>query len=136
MKNLMLFFLTALVVSLAACTKDDETDNERFTLLTQTVWVSDSLLVNGEDASAPGGMLENFKGEAKFNKDGTGTFGGYTGTWRFLENSTQVKIESPSLLMPITAHIVELTQSSFKVKTDPIGTLVGPVTIRMTFKAK
>ena len=90
MKNLALFLVITGCLFLASCKKDSQ--SEAFKLLTGPVWVSDSLLANEIDASGPDGMLKNFKGEAKFNEDGTGNFGIYTGTWRFSYNETQIVI--------------------------------------------
>ena len=116
----------------------EETQSESFKLLTTPIWVSDSLLANGVDASGPGQMLENFKGEAKFNEDMTGYFGVYTGTWRFAFDETQIVITTASLPIPLTTIIAELTKTSLKITTsypDPVNPTT-PVNIRMTFKAK
>jgi len=136
MKNL--FILLVLVVSFIVfgCKKEDE--SEKFKLLTTPIWVSDSLLANGGDAAGPGGMLEKFKGDAKFNKDGTGTFGLYKGTWKFAYNETELVIDSDSLDFPITTQIVELTSASFKITTalpNPEN-LSQPIRIRLTFKPR
>lgn len=136
MKNTFLFIFTAAIVLLYACKKEKE--SERFNLLTAHTWTSDSLLVNNSDAGGPGGMLEKFKGDAKFEKNGTGYFGEYTGTWRFSYGEENIVIESDSLQVPLTAKIVLLTQSDFKITTiypnllDPLH----PFNIRMTFKPK
>jgi hypothetical protein len=133
MKNVAVFLLIICCFQIFSCKKDSQT--EKFKLLTGPVWQSDSLLVNGDDASGTGGLLEHFKGTAKFNTDYTGNFGTYTGTWRFAFNETQLVISSDSLLIPLTAIIAELTSSSLKVTTSyqvPPNTL----NIRMTFKAK
>ncbi len=119
-----------------SCSKD-KTD-EIFDLLTSPVWVSDSLLVDGLDASQPGAVLEKFKGEAKFNRDGTGYFGQYTGGWRFAEERKALIITTDSLGMPLTAWIDELTSQSLKISTvypdleDPDRDM----DIRMTFKVR
>jgi hypothetical protein len=83
-------------------------------------------------------MLELFKGEAKFNEDGTGYFGSYTGTWRFASNETQIVISSPSLPLTLTTLIAELTSTSLKVTTSYPNLVnpLEPVKIRMTFKAR
>ena len=136
LKNLMLLAVIALGLALSNCSKDDE--NDPFTLLTKPVWQTDSLLANGVDAGQPGQLLYKFKGEAKFKDDGTGTFGIYKGTWRFMENETQIIIQTDSLPLPLTSKIVELTASSFKITTgvpDLVGG-TGIINIRMTFKAK
>lgn len=135
MKNAALILITGFII-LAACKKESE--SERFTLLTAHKWVSDSLLAEGIDASKPGQMLEKFKGEAEFRKDGTGNFGKYTGTWAFAYAETRLVIDSDSLQVPLTVNIVELVSSSLKVTTsfaNPLD-LTNPFDIRMTFKAK
>ena len=134
MKKIALFAVLIIGILTFSCSKDSE--SERFKLLTNPTWLSDSLLVNGDDASGPGGLLENFKGTIKFNTDYTGTFGSYTGTWRFAFDETQLVISSDSLLLPLTAIIEELTSSSLKVTTSytlPPATLLD---IRMTFKVE
>jgi hypothetical protein len=136
MKNLAIFLVVAGFFYLLACSKDTESEN--FKLLTGPVWVSDSLLANGIDASGPDGMLKNFKGEAKFNKDGTGYFGIYTGTWRFAQEETQIVITTDSLPVPLSTKIAELTAESLKITTiypNPINP-AAPTYIRMTFNAK
>ena len=132
-----ILYLVAVVVSFIAFSCEEEV-SERFRLLTTPVWTSDSLLAEGIDAGNPGGILENFKGDAQFNEDGTGVFGKYEGTWKFVYDETQLTISSDSLMVPLTANIVELNEISLKittsypVKTDPDN----PLDIRMTFKAK
>lgn len=136
MKNLALLFLVTGCIYIASCTKDSQ--SEAFKLLTGPTWVSDSLLVNRVDASGPDGMLKNFLGEAKFNEDGTGNFGVFTGTWRFSNNETYIVLTSDSLQLPLSAKIAELTAISLKVTTvypNPANP-TAPVNIRMTFKAK
>jgi hypothetical protein len=133
MKNIALLLAIICCLQIVSCSKSS--NSEKFNLLTGPTWQSDSLLVNGADGSAPGGLLEHFKGDAKFNTDYTGHFGSYTGTWRFAFNETQLVISSDSLPIPLTAIIAELKSSSLKVTTSyniPPTTL----NIRMTFKAK
>lgn len=135
MKNLVLFVIfTACIVF--ACKKDEK--SERFRLLTGHEWTSDSLLMDGVDASGPGQRLEKFKGDINFKVDGTGYFGQYTGTWRFSYNETQVVIESDSLQVPLSALIEVLTESSLKITTSYPNLLnpSDPFDIRMTFKPK
>lgn len=137
MKNLFLLISIAICLSLANCRKDSEGD--RFELLTTPVWRTDSLLADGVDASGPGQLLWKFKGDAKFNKDGTGTFGIYTGSWWFAANKTQIIIETDSLPLPLTNKIEELNSASLKITTsvpDLTGMTGGLINIRMTFKAK
>ena len=116
MKNISTILLLAGILLVSSCKK--ETASDRFTLLTTPVWASDSLLSNGIDASGPGGTLELFKGDARFAADGTGYFGTYEGTWRFVFNETQIVITSPSLPIPLTTIIKELTATSLKVTTS------------------
>jgi hypothetical protein len=136
MKNLALLLIVTGCIYLASCSKDSQ--SEAFKMLTGPVWVSDSLLVNRIDASGPDGMLKNFLGEAKFNEDGTGNFGNYTGEWRFSNEETYIVLTSDSLQLPLSAKIAELTAKSLKVTTaypNPANP-TAPVNIRMTFKAK
>lgn len=133
--NGLLLLIIAVLLLLTNCGGDDEVD--RFALLTNPVWTTDSLLANGVDAGNSGQLLYKFKGTAKFDKNGTGTFGKYTGTWKFMENETQIFIKSDSLALPLTSNIVELTESSFKI-TTAVPDLTGQtsmIKIRMTFVA-
>jgi hypothetical protein len=134
MRNIVLLLILSACFYAGSCKK--ESQSETFNLLTGHVWKSDSLLANGADAGGPGGMLENFKGDAKFNEDLTGYFGNYTGTWRFASNETQIVILSESLPIPLTTIIVELTKVSLKVTTSYTDLLGVRTNIRMTFKAK
>jgi hypothetical protein len=136
MKNLALLLVISGCFLISSCKKDSQ--SEPFLFLTGPVWASDSLLANGIDASGSGGMLKNFKGDARFNEDGTGYFGKYTGTWRFAYNETQIVISSDSLSLPLTTKIAELTKISLKVTTSYPNLLnpAAPINIRMTFKAK
>lgn len=136
MKNLKSLIIILSCLLAFACKKDDKT--ERFKFLTTPVWTTESLLANGVDASGPGGILEQFKGDAKFNEDGTGHFGNYTGSWRFNVDQTQLVIVADSLFIPIITDIVELNASSMKVtflypnSLDP----PNPINIQITFKVK
>jgi hypothetical protein len=139
MKNLLLLLVIGALIALTNCSKDNEDD--RFILLTTPAWASDSLLANGADASGPGQPLEKFKGNAKFNADGSGTFGIYKGTWRFPDKSrTQLVLVTDSFPIPITTNIVELTEKSLKITStvpDMTGTVPGGMlNVRMTFKAR
>jgi hypothetical protein len=136
MKKLAYLLLAAFLVVVFACKKDDK--SERFKFLTGPTWASDSLLANGVDASGPGGILVKFKGDAIFKEDGTGTFGGYTGKWRFNVDETELTITTDSLPLPIISKIKELTSASLKITTTvslPAAPTV-PINIRMTFKTK
>jgi hypothetical protein len=132
MKNVALFLVICCCFQIFSCSKSD---SDKFKLLTSHVWASDSLLVNGVDASGPGELLENFKGDVKFNDDYSGTFGSFTGRWRFAFNETQLVISSDSLPLPISAVIEELNEISLKITTSY---QIPPYTynIRMTFNAK
>jgi len=133
MKNILFFtLLISGTLFLSSCSKDSQ--SERSKLLTGPVWISDSLLANGLDAGGPDGILVKFKGEAKFNEDGTGNFGRYSGKWRFAFDETQIVITSDSLPIPLTTIIAELTSTSLKVTTS--YQIPVPVNIRMTFKAE
>jgi hypothetical protein len=136
MKNIALFLIITGFFYLASCEKNKDSDN--FKNLTGTTWRSDSLLVNGVDASSAGALLEDFKGDVKFNTDGTGTFGKFTGDWMFALNETQLIITSDSLPLPLTANIKELTKTSLKITTSFPNPLIptSPLKIRMTFKPK
>ena len=129
MKNIALLLVIVGCFQIFSCSNDSQ--SEKFLLLTGPVWASDSLLLNGEDASDPGELLENFKGDIKFHEDYTGNFGSYTGKWRFAFDETQIVISSDSLPIPLTAIIAELTQTSLKITTS-----FSSYNIRMTFKAK
>lgn len=136
MKNIIMLLIISGVFIAYSCEKDDR--SERFKLLTEPAWATDSLLANGVDASGAGGLLEKFKGDAKFKEDGTGNFGKYSGTWRFNTEETQLTIVTDSMPLPIIADIKELTAISLKITTlvpNPLDQY-NPFKIRMTFKAK
>lgn len=136
MKNIALLLFISVTVLVASCTK--ETVSDRFTLLTSHIWRTDSLLAGGVNASGPGQLLEKFAGDIKFDEDGTGYFGQYTGTWRFVYDETSIVLESPELPVPLTALIKELTATSLKLTTNypNITEPSNPLKIRMTFKPK
>lgn len=132
MKKILMPLMPAMILLAVSCGKEKQ--SERFEFLTAHVWTSDSLLADGVDASGPGQILEKFKGDVTFNKDGTGTFGQYTGTWIFTDNEVNLAIDSPDLPFTLTTHIVELKSNSLKVTfTYPGVTLIN---VRMTFKPK
>jgi hypothetical protein len=132
----ILILAVAVVVTVAACKKEE--GSERFRLLTGTIWQSDDLLVDGQDASGAGQPLEIFVGEAEFKKDGTGTFGQFEGTWYFSNNENNITITTTELPVPLTTSIEELTKQSFKITTlfPILGDPSAPNLIRITFKAK
>jgi hypothetical protein len=134
-----LTFITCICL-LFTCNKEDTTPSERFTLLTTPLWTSDSLLANGEDAGGPGELLEKFKGDAKFNEDGSGFFGQYSGSWQLTSNDENITIYSDSLLIPVTCFIEELSTTDFKIVTSfPVkdeNDIPQTVGIKITFKPK
>ena len=136
MKNLVTLFLVSAVLLMPACKKNNT--SERFKLLTEPVWSSDSLIADGVEAGGPGQFLENFNGDAKFREDGTGYFGNYQGDWIFSPDETKLTITTDSLPLPITCNIKELTSASLKITTSVINpeNMTDLVDIRMTFKAK
>lgn len=132
-------FVIILCCIIFSCNKEEENNySERFLLLTNHVWLSDSLLANGEEAGGPDQSLHAFAGETKFNVDGTGTVGMYEGTWAFMENESQVRILSDSLPGAIIAFIRELTELSFKIEAGFLTPTDPPeyLDVRMTFKKK
>jgi hypothetical protein len=138
MKNVALLFLLMAGLLVYSCNDKETEEADPYNLLVGATWVADSLLANGMDASGPGGVLEKFKGEAKFNTDGTGTFGEYSGTWLMSPNKKEVTITTLELVFPILARIEELTNSSLKINTG-VPSADNPevvLAIRMTFKAK
>ena len=136
MKKILTFYLLAACFLIVSCSKGD---SERFKLLTGPTWVPVSLLANGVDATGTGGLLAGFVGDAKFNTDGTGTFGTYTGTWMFSSNEEKIIIGSPNLPISITLNITELTGTSLKLQgsfPDPNNLTGPPINIEMTFRTK
>jgi len=136
MKNLITISIILSLAWVYACNKDE--NSARFNMLTDPVWITDSLLADGVNAGGPGGLLEKFKGEAKFKSDGTGYFGEYTGQWRFNQDETEITIVTDSLGLPIICDIAELTRESLKINTvvpNPFNTQ-DQIDIRMTFKAR
>ena len=141
MKNLALLLIIIGFFIVFSCNKDEK--SQRFKLLTSPTWTTDSLLANGVDASGPGQLLEPFKGDAKFNEDGTGYFGIHTGKWSFISEETEIKITTDlpvfgSLIIPIVCDIGELTSLSLKVNTvvPNQANPQEPHKIRLTFKAR
>jgi hypothetical protein len=136
MKNVVLLLIISGCFFAFSCNKEKE--SERFKLLTDPIWVTDSLIANGVNAGGPGGVLYKFLGDAKFEKDGTGYFGKYIGTWRFNLDETELVISSDSIPIPVIADIKELTSVSLKLTTvmpNPQD-LAQTYNIRMTFKPK
>lgn len=134
MKKILISILIITTFFAFSCGKEEE--SARFNMLTSIIWLSDSLIANGEDASGPGELLEKFIGKAIFNKDGSGTFGDYIGTWHFAYDETKIVLASDSLIMPLTTNIEELTNTSLKITTSFPNMLdpENPTAIRLTFK--
>jgi len=135
MRSLAFLLIISGCFFISSCKKDSQ--SEQFKLLTGHIWMSDSLLANKVDATGDP-IIGKFKGDAKFNEDGTGHFGVYTGIWRFAYNETQIVITTDSLPVPLTAKIAELTKLSLKITTvfPNLINPAAPINIRMTFKAK
>jgi hypothetical protein len=136
MKNIIFLLTVCGIFIFYSCEKDKR--SERFKLLTAPTWNTDTLYANGVDASGTGGLLEKFKGEARFNEDGTGKFGLYEGKWRFNTDETELTITTDSLPLPVISKIKELTALSLKITTvvPNLQNPQEPFSIRMTFKAK
>ncbi len=139
MKTKLLFFvfISAAFIFINSC-KKDEVPSDKINLLTSHIWKADSLTADGVDESGEGGMLEMFKGDTKFNDDGTGYVGDINGTWKFSDDETAIVITSDSLLFPVTTNIEELTEQSLKLTTSfsKDSTLTVYAAVRMTFIPK
>ena len=132
MKNLVILLFLAVILAAGGCMKDPT--SERFDLLIDHIWTSDSLLADGVEAGGVGQTLEMFNGDIIFNRDGTGTFGQFSGEWTLADNDESLVIESSSLPVPsLATHIVELKPTSLKV-TLTWG--MPAMNIRMTFIPK
>lgn len=127
--------MAAAGLMIAAC---GEKESERFILLTTPVWTSDTLYADGVDAGDPGELLYKFRGDAKFEKNGTGYFGEYDGKWMFNPDETKVTITSDSLAVAILANIYLLTSTDLRITAVVPNkeNMSDPYDIRMTFKAK
>lgn len=137
MKKLLKSVFLVSIIFFLSCSSEDEV-SERFKLLTSPTWESVDLLVDGEDASGEGQLLEKFKGDAKFYEDGTGYFGEYQGTWGFANKETELVIYTPELGFYLTTIIDELTSASLKISTEfPVIANPGEtLSINMTFRVK
>jgi hypothetical protein len=132
------FFLFCITTSLLiiACSKEEK--SERFRFLTTPVWASDSIVANKAEPAGTWAFLKRFKGDAKFNEDGTGYFGKFKGQWRLNQDETEITIITDSLPLPIITDIVLLTSRDLKIATSVTNPLnpTESADIRMTFKAK
>ncbi|MFC2132595.1 hypothetical protein ACFLRG_02240 [Bacteroidota bacterium] len=133
-----ILFLAVFCIFLSCKKEEEVSPSERFLLLTNQVWESDSLLANGVDASEEGQILFAFNGETSFNEDGTGSLGIYEGTWILKNNDEQLIIYADSLPGPVTCIIDELSETSLKINTGIISTTVpiSYISVRMTFITK
>jgi len=136
MKKVSSFLIIATLVLAYSC-KEEESD--RFKFLTGTVWTPVSLLANGVDATGPNEILAGFVGDAKFNEDGTGTFGTYSGKWMFAAAEEKLSITSTSPPVSVILDIIELTETSLKLQgsiPDLQNLTAPPISVEMTFRAK
>jgi len=138
MKKLLLFSVLISVTFVFFSCKKDTVSSEKLNLLTSHIWTADSLLADGVDESGPGGLLEMFHGDTKFNEDGSGYVGNISGTWKFSDNENALIITSDSLLFPVSTNIAELTEVSLKLTTSypKDSTLQVYSAVRMTFIPK
>jgi hypothetical protein len=120
---------------ITACSKDEK--SERFRLLTTPVWSSESFDASGPDTTGIGILVKQLKGDAKFKEDGTGSFGNFTGQWKFLSDETQIQILT-QILPPIITDIIQLTAQTLKLSATVtiITHPQDPIDLVMTFKAK
>lgn len=114
-KEIVLFCLTVCLL-VFACSKEEK--SERFELLTTPVWTTESIVATGADTTGVGVLVKMLKGDAKFNEDGTGTFGTFTGQWNFNSDETEITITTLSLPGSLVADIITLTAQSLKLSTD------------------
>ncbi len=120
------YFIPIIFLLIIFSCKNEEEKSERFKLLTNHAWISDSLLADGLEAGGEGEILRGFSGKAVFNEDGTGNVGIYSGNWFLNNEETTLSIDSDSLATIATAVITELTEKSLKIstlfpsKTEPI----------------
>ena len=136
MKKQFFLFCITICVLIIACSKEEK--SERFKLLTTPVWTSESFVATGTDTSGVGAIIKQLKGDAKFNEDGTGYFGSFTGQWRFNPDETEITIVAQSLPLPIVTEIILLTAQSLKLNA-PVTIQSHPqdlIDLLMTFKAK
>ncbi|MEZ5010398.1 MAG: hypothetical protein R2744_01575 [Bacteroidales bacterium] len=113
MKSHKLFLLLLVAVTTVRMQKTEE-ESARFKLLTGQIWTSDSLLVDGEDASYPGGFLEDFAGDADSKKMGRDTLV----SMKAPGSSQIMSRTSPSVLLHwpfrLRQGVIELTKQTSK----------------------
>ncbi len=136
MRNTICLSIITTVLLLTACSKDKK--SEPFRLLTTPVWVNESILVDGEEPAGDWVFLNEFTGEAKFNEDGTGYFGSFTGQWRFNEAETEITITTETIPLPIITRIIELTSQRLKISTVILNpqNLLESAEVTMIFKTR
>ncbi len=118
MKKLIYLTSVAVAVALLLFSCDKNKKSERFTLLTTPVWTTESVTATGADTSGVSVLVKLVWGDAKFNTDGTGTFGMFSGNWSFNSDEDQITITTASLPSAIVANIITLTNQSLKLSTD------------------
>lgn len=116
MKKLIYLTFVAVALFLYSCSKDKE--SERFTLLTTPVWTTESITATGADTTGVGVLIKLIRGDAKFNTDGTGTFGMFSGKWSLNSDEDQITITTLALPSSIVADILTLTNQSLKLSAD------------------
>lgn len=136
MRNILPVLVILSVIVIFSCdTKEEAPVLTPYEMLTTRIWLSDSLLANGQEAGGEGQLLEKFNGEAEFRTDGTGTFGEFTGSWNLSADNKEITIQTDSMPAFVT-QVVELSLVSLKI-TTPFEIMPGEViNIRMTFKKK
>jgi hypothetical protein len=122
----------AFCLLITACNKEEK--SERFILLTTPVWSAESFEASGTDTTGIGLLIKQLDGDAKFNEDGTGYFGNFTGQWKFMSDETQIQISTQSLPAPVLTDIILLTDQSLKLLATV--TILAPIDLSMTFKAR
>ena len=133
--RIFLFCITACMI-LFSCSKKDK--SERFILLTTPVWTTESIVATGTDTTGIGVLIKQLEGDAKFNEDGSGSFGSFTGQWWFNPDETNITIKTQSLIVAIVADIIQITAQSLKLST-PVTLPThpsDPINLLITFKAK
>jgi len=135
MKKFIYLSLVALVLLLVSCSKDEK--SERFILLTTPVWTTESITATGADTTGVGVLIKLIRGDAKFNPDGTGTLGMFSGQWSLSDDENQITITT--LALPaIVADILTLTAQSLSLSAD-ITIATHPqdlIKIVLSFKVK
>lgn len=136
MKKQTVLFCIVTGLLILACSKEEK--SERFKLLTTKVWTTESIVATGTDTTGIGILIKQLEGDAKFNVDGTGYFGSFTGLWWFNPDKTEIAIKPQALGITIVTEIIQMTPQSLKLST-PVTLPTHPldlINLLMTFKAK